>query len=46
MHAQYERRLSTNIYADLDAKLTTGQMLADKIATFGGSWRFRKSSWS
>ena len=32
--------LSTNIYANLDAKLTTGQMLADKIATFGGSWRF------
>src|SRR6266540_1041712 len=32
--------LSTNIYANLDAKLTTGQMLADKITTFGGSWRF------
>jgi uncharacterized membrane protein len=32
--------LSTNIYADFDAKLTTGEMLADKIAAFGGSWRF------
>jgi hypothetical protein len=46
MHAQYERRLSTNICADFDSKLTTGQMLADKLATFGGCWRFRKSSWN
>ena len=32
--------LSTNIYADFDAKLTRGEMLADRLATFGGSWRF------
>ena len=32
--------LATNIYADLDAKLTRGEMLADRIATFGGSWKF------
>jgi uncharacterized membrane protein len=32
--------LSTNIYADFDQKFTTGQIVADKIATFGGSWRF------
>ncbi len=32
--------LSTNIYADFNEKLTTGEMLADKIAAFGGSWKF------
>ena len=32
--------LSTNIYAEFDAKLTRGEMLADRLATFGGSWRF------
>ena len=32
--------LSANIYEDVDAKLTHGEVLADKIATLGGSWRF------
>lgn len=32
--------LSTNIYADFDAKLTRGGMLADRLTTFGGSWKF------
>ena len=32
--------LSLNIYADFDTKRTAGQMLADKISNFGGSWRF------
>ena len=32
--------LSTNIYADLDARQTFGEQLSDKIAAFGGSWRF------
>src|SRR6266540_4759925 len=32
--------LSTNLYADFDAKLTRGEILADRLATFGGSWRF------
>jgi len=32
--------LSANIYADFDTKLTTGDMLSDKLATFGGSWKF------
>jgi len=32
--------LSSNIYAGFDAKLTRGEMLADRLATFGGSWRF------
>lgn len=32
--------LSANIYADFDANLTRGELLADRLATFGGSWRF------
>ena len=32
--------LSSNIYADFDAKLTRGEKLADGLATFGGSWKF------
>jgi len=32
--------LSANIYADFDTKLTTGGMLADRMAAFGGSWKF------
>lgn len=32
--------LSENIQDDLEEQLTLGQRLADKIATFGGSWTF------
>jgi uncharacterized membrane protein len=32
--------LSENIEDDIEGKLTLGQKLADKIATFGGSWTF------
>ncbi|HSB32563.1 MAG TPA: DUF1003 domain-containing protein [Candidatus Sulfobium mesophilum] len=32
--------LSTNLNAAYDSQLTLGQRLADKIADFGGSWRF------
>jgi len=32
--------LSENIQDDIEADLTIGQRLADKIATFGGSWTF------
>lgn len=32
--------LSENIEPDLEEKLTFGQKMADKIASFGGSWRF------
>lgn len=32
--------LSSNIYADFDAKQTFSDRLSDKIADFGGSWRF------
>lgn len=32
--------LSEKIQDDVESKLTTGQKLADKIASFGGSWSF------
>lgn len=32
--------LAANIYADFDERRTQGERLADKIAEFGGSWRF------
>lgn len=32
--------LSDNIEFDMQAKITFGQKIADKVAEFGGSWRF------
>ncbi|MHB9094271.1 MAG: DUF1003 domain-containing protein [Eubacteriales bacterium] len=32
--------LSRNINLEFEQKLTTGQRVADKVAEFGGSWRF------
>ena len=32
--------LSENIQEEMEAQLTTGQKLADRIAEFGGSWLF------
>lgn len=32
--------LSENIHDEIEAKLTFGQRIADKVATFGGSWTF------
>jgi uncharacterized membrane protein len=32
--------LSSNINAEFDRKLTLGERLADKVADYGGSWRF------
>lgn len=32
--------LSENLQYEIEAKATTGQKLADKIASFGGSWTF------
>ncbi|QED38779.1 DUF1003 domain-containing protein [Antarcticibacterium arcticum] len=32
--------LSENIQEEIEAQLTTGQKLSDKIASFGGSWLF------
>jgi uncharacterized membrane protein len=32
--------LSSNINAEFDRKLTFGERLADKVADYGGSWRF------
>lgn len=38
--------LSENIQEEIETRLTTGQKLADKIATFGGSWTFILSFFS
>jgi hypothetical protein len=35
-----EEMLSANLELDAVLKFTYGQRLADKIASFGGSWRF------
>ncbi len=35
-----DQLLSENIEPDIESVLTRGQRLADKIATFGGSWTF------
>jgi hypothetical protein len=32
--------VSSNINAEFDRKLTLGERLADKVADYGGSWRF------
>lgn len=32
--------LSENIQEDIDAELTLGQRIADRVASFGGSWTF------
>lgn len=32
--------LSENIQDEIETELTLGQMIADKVATFGGSWTF------
>lgn len=34
------QRVSRNVNTELEKKLTFGQRVADKVATFGGSWRF------
>jgi CRP/FNR family transcriptional regulator, cyclic AMP receptor protein len=34
------QRVSRNINSQIEKKLTTGQRVADKVAAFGGSWRF------
>jgi uncharacterized membrane protein len=37
---QEQELLSKNLNAEYDSQLTLGQRLADKLADFGGSWRF------
>jgi uncharacterized membrane protein len=32
--------LSRDIYGDYDSKISTGERIADKVAEFGGSWKF------
>jgi uncharacterized membrane protein len=34
------RRATRNVNTELEKKLTLGQRVADKVAAFGGSWRF------
>lgn len=34
------QRVSRNVNTEIDKKLTLGQRVADKVAAFGGSWRF------
>jgi CRP/FNR family cyclic AMP-dependent transcriptional regulator len=34
------QRVTRNINTEMEKKLTVGQRVADKVATFGGSWRF------
>ena len=37
---QEHELLSRNINSEFDRKLTTGELLADRVAEFGGSWAF------
>jgi len=34
------QRVTRNVNSELEKKLTLGQRVADKVAAFGGSWRF------
>src|SRR3977135_2041339 len=34
------KRISRNINQEMDSKATVGQRIADKVASFGGSWTF------
>lgn len=39
-HLRERKHTSRNVNLDLDDKLTFGQRMADRIASFGGSWTF------
>src|SRR5437762_14334793 len=39
-HVLGRKRTSRDVTAEFDEQLTFGQRLADRIATFGGSWSF------
>lgn len=39
-HITERTPISTNVVQDLSKKLTFGQKMADKVASFGGSWIF------
>ena len=39
-HIKDKQHISRNINTDFDASLTFGQRIADKVASFGGSWTF------
>ncbi len=39
-HLKDRKHISRNVVRDLQEQLTIGQMLADRVASFGGSWTF------
>lgn len=39
-HIKDKQHISRNINTDFDESLTFGQRIADKVASFGGSWTF------
>ena len=39
-HIKEKQHISRNINTDFDESLTFGQRIADKVASFGGSWTF------
>jgi CRP/FNR family cyclic AMP-dependent transcriptional regulator len=39
-NALVSQRVSRNINREMDEKMTIGQRIADKVASFGGSWTF------
>lgn len=39
-NALVSQRVTRNVNTELDKKLTLGQRVADRVAAFGGSWRF------
>jgi uncharacterized membrane protein len=39
-HITERTPISTNVVEDLAEKMTVGQKMADKVASFGGSWMF------
>src|SRR5690349_15307188 len=34
------QRVTRNVNTEMEKKLTVGQRIADRVAAFGGSWRF------
>ena len=39
-HITERTPISTNVFQDISEQITFGQKLADKVASFGGSWAF------
>ncbi len=39
-NAMFQRQVSRNVLAEAEERLTFGQYVADRVASFGGSWTF------